>query len=228
MRNRHIVRSYDEELALLRSKVLQMGSLAHSQLGRAVETLKSRDSREAEAIVAGDAPVNHLQQEIDQLTLTMLARRQPMALDLRQIVSALKMASDLERIADYAANIARHTMDLNSVVLQKPVEAIIRMTEDARGMLGDVMTAYQEEDADLAREIWHRDAVIDRAYATFLSDLRDYMKEDAQYAKPLTALLFVSRCCERIGDHIQNLAENVHFIVTGEIYHGTAAAERQP
>jgi phosphate transport system protein len=226
MNGKHIVRSYDEELTLLKSKVLKMGSLAHSQLGRALETLQSRDRHEAMAIVASDAPVNHLQQEIDQLTLAMLARRQPMALDLRQIVSALKMASDLERIADYAANIARHTMDLNSMDMEKPLQGIIRMTEHAKGMLGDVMTAYEEGDATLAREVWHRDDIIDKAYSDFLTHLRDIADAEGRGAKPLTALLFLARCCERIGDHIQNLAENVHFIVTGEIYHGATGTGR--
>jgi len=221
MNDRHIVRSYDEELALLKTNLVEMGRLAHDQLGKAVETLVSRDSSAAEAVVAGDAAINTLQQDIDQLTLSMLARRQPMALDLRNIVSGLKMAADLERVADYAANIARHSMDLNSAEIQNPVEGIIRMAGHARGMLGDVMTAYEERDAELAQDVWHRDQTIDKAYADLLSDLREYMKEESQYAKPFTALLFVARCCERIGDHIQNLAEDVHFIITGETYHGT-------
>jgi phosphate transport system protein len=150
----------------------------------------------------------------------MLARRQPMALDLRNIVSGLKMASDLERIADYSVNIARHSMDLNSADIQKPVEGITRMAEHAKGMLGDVMTAYEKNDPDLAREVWHRDISIDKEYATLFSDLRQFMSEEAQYAKPFMALLLVARCCERIGDHIQNLAEDVYFILTGEVYHG--------
>jgi len=220
MSSKHIVRTYDEELALLKASVLEMGKLSLQQLGRALETVLSRDSSEAEAIMADDAPINALQQAIDQLTLIMLAKRQPMALDLRMIVSGLKMASDLERIADYSANMARHSMELNSVDLQKPVEAIISMTENAKAMLSDVMLAYDKNDPELAREVWHADEYIDKEYSGLLSDLRASMNENAAHVKPFTALLFVARCCERIGDHIQNLAENVHFIITGEMYHG--------
>lgn len=220
MNGRHIVRSYDEELALLKNKVLEMGELAHKQLAKAVDTLVSRDSSAARAIVAGDAPINDLQREIDQLTLNMLAKRQPMALDLRIIVSGLKMAADLERIADYSANIARHSMDLNSANVQKPVEGIIRMAEQAKFMLADVMSAYHQDDPMLAKSVWHGDEKIDSEYAGLLSDLREFMNEEAQQPKSFTALIFVARCCERIGDHIQNLAENVYFIVMGEMYHG--------
>ena len=137
MSSKHIVRSYDEELALLKASVLEMGKLSHRQLSRALETVISRDGSEAEAIMADDAPINTLQEAIDQLTLIMLAKRQPMALDLRLIVSGLKMASDLERIADYSANMAGHSMELNSVDLQEPVEAIIKMAEKAKVMLSE-------------------------------------------------------------------------------------------
>ncbi len=224
MTSRHIVRSYDEELALLKATILEMGKLSHRQLIRALETVISRDSSVAEAIMADDAPIDALQQAIDQLTLMMLAKRQPMALDLRMIVSGLKMASDLERIADYAANMARHSMELNSVDLQKPVEVIIRMVESAKTMLSDVMIAYEKNDAELARKVWHEDVHIDTEYAGLLSDLREFMTSESKHAKPFTALLFVARCCERIGDHIQNLAENVHFIALGETYHGSRSA----
>jgi phosphate transport system protein len=220
MSSKHTVRSYDEELALLKASVLEMGKLSHRQLSRALETVLSRDSSAAEAIMADDTPINALQEAIDQLTLIMLAKRQPMAVDLRFIVSGLRMASDLERIADYAASMARHSMELNSVDLEKPVEAIIRMAEGAKAMLSDVMMAYERKDSELARKVWHEDEGIDAEYSKLLSDLRGYMTEDSEHAKPFTALLFVARCCERIGDHIQNLAENVHFIVTGRMYHG--------
>ena len=185
-----------------------------------METVISRDGSEAEAIMADDAPINTLQEAIDQLTLIMLAKRQPMALDLRLIVSGLKMASDLERIADYSANMAGHSMELNSIDLQEPVEAIVRMAEKAKVMLSNVMLAYDKNDPELARKVWHDDEQIDAEYAGLLSDLREFMSEDAEHAKPFTALLLVARCCERIGDHIQNLAENVYFIITGQMYRG--------
>ena len=220
MNSKHIVRSYDEELDLLKAQVLQMGKMAHRQLTRALETVVSRDSSAAEAIMADDAPIDALQKEIDRLTLAMLAKRQPMALDLRKIVSGIRMASDLERIADYSANIARHSMELNSVDVQKPVESILKMTEKAKTMLSGVMTAYQDGDPELARQVWHEDEAIDQIYARLLKDLRDFMTGEAEHAKPFTALMFVARCCERIGDHIQNLAENVHFIITAHMYHG--------
>jgi phosphate transport system protein len=140
-----------------------------------------------------------------------------MAVDLRNIISGLKIAADLERIADYAANIAKHVIELNSISLDQPVQSIIAMAEVARSMLEDVINAYMETDIERAVEIWHRDSQINQIYGELLGQLRSFMERDSENIKAYTGLLFVARCCERIGDHITNVAESVYFIESGEM-----------
>jgi phosphate transport system protein len=212
----HIVRSYDQELELLMSKISEMGKVAEEQLAKAVEALITKDSRLAVNVIYSDAQVNDLQNTVDGLTVRMLAMRQPMGSDLRHIISALKIAADLERIADYAANIAKNVMDLDHVSLEKPVGLIIRMAELASHMLKDVIDAYRETDVRKAIAVWYRDENINQVYADLLSHLRSYMKADSDYINAYTSLIFTARCCERIGDHIKNVAESVYFITYGE------------
>ena len=212
----HIVRSYDQELDLLISKISEMGKVAEEQLAKAIEALITKDSRLAVNVIYNDAQVNDLQSTVDGLTVRMLAMRQPMGSDLRHIISALKIAADLERIADYAANIAKNVMDLDRVSLEKPVGLIIRMAELASHMLKDVIDAYRETDVRKATAVWHRDEDINRVYADLLSQLRSYMKADSDNINTYTSLIFAARCCERIGDHIKNVAESVFFITNGE------------
>ena len=212
----HIVRSYDQELDLLISKISEMGKVAEEQLAKAIEALITKDSRLAVNVIYTDAQVNDLQSTVDGLTVRMLAMRQPMGSDLRHIISALKIAADLERIADYAANIAKNVMDLDRVSLEKPVGLIIRMAELASHMLKDVIDAYRETDVRKATAVWHRDEDINRVYADLLSQLRSYMKADSDNINAYTSLIFAARCRERIGDHIKNVAESVFFITNGE------------
>jgi phosphate transport system protein len=216
MERQHIVRSYDEELRMLKSKIKDMGLEASAQLRKACQALTSRDNRLVQDTIQGDTNVNLLQEEIDVLTVHLLATRQPMAVDLRNIISGLKIATDLERIADYAKNIAKHVTDLNSISLNKPIESIIAMVEVAQSMLNDVIDAYLHTDLEKAIEVWHRDDEINQIYGELLGQLRSYMEKDSDHIKAYTSLLLVSRCCERIGDHITNVAESVHYIDRGE------------
>lgn len=220
MSARHIVRSYDEELALLKANILDMGKKTQTQMERAISALQRRDLALVSAIVAEDDAVDRLQKEVDRHTIQMLAMRQPMALDLRNIVSGLKMAADLERIADYAVNMARHATELNNNSVEEPLESITRMIQMGIGMLRTVLEAYLEEDPEKAKKVWHQDQEIDEIYFDLLARLRDFMTETPWNAKALSALLLVARCCERIGDHVQNIAESIHYIFTGENYHG--------
>jgi phosphate transport system protein len=212
----HIVRSYDQELELLISKISEMGKVAEEQLAKAIKALITKDSQLAVNVICSDVLVNDLQNAVDRLTVRMLAMRQPMGSDLRHIISALKIAAELERIADYAANIAKNVMDLDHVSLEEPVGRIIRMAELASHMLKDVIGAYQETDAQKAMAVWHRDEDINQVYTDLLSQLRSYMKVDSENTDIYTSLIFTARCCERIGDHIQNIAESVYFITHGE------------
>ncbi|MGD1987068.1 MAG: phosphate signaling complex protein PhoU [Desulfobacterales bacterium] len=221
----HIVRSYDQELDLLQAKLLEMGQFAEEQLRKALEALVSRDNRLAVNVISSDSKVNKLQSEVDRLTVRMLAMRQPMALDLRHIISALRIGVELERVADYAANIGKSVIDLNHVSLEEPVEQIIRMAELTQKMLNEVMHAYRKVNVSQAIAVWKQDEEVNKIYANLLSQLRLYMKEDADNINSYTSLIFVSRSCERIGDHIKNIAECVYYIEKGQEYAALVAAD---
>jgi phosphate transport system protein len=216
MPKKHTVRSYDHELDLLKSKISEMGKVAEEQLAKAIEALITKDSRLAVNVICTDSQVNDLQIAVDRLTVRMLAVRQPMGSDLRHIISALKMAAELERIADYAANIAKNGMHLDHVYLEKPVQLIIRMAQRAIQMLKDVIKAYLELNVPRAIAVWHQDEEINQIYADLLMHLRSYMQADSDNINTYTSLIFTARCCERIGDHIKNVAEGVYFIIHGD------------
>ena len=220
MAKEHTVKAFTQELKLLKAKVFEMAKECEGQLAKALHTLVERDTILARDIIEGDSKINSLQSEVDELAIRILALRQPMARDLRNIVAAQKMAADFERIADYTANIAKHVIDLEKITLHKPIRSIVEMANSALQMLRDVLVAYQELDAEKAAEIWHRDREIDKIYFGLLTQLRTTMIEDSTRVTPSTTLLFMGRCCERIGDHITNVAENVEYIVSGEMYHG--------
>ena len=211
MSTKHIVKSYDEDLDLLKSKLSEMGREAEDQIFQGRSGAFESDGGLADLVIVSDEKVNQLQQEAEELCVRILATRQPMAQDLRTVIAGLKMASELERIADYAANIARHISDLDHHLdLDQPIAAILQMTELAKGMLTDIMDAFANEDVQNAIAVWHRDDQIDSIYADLLSDLRAIMTKDSDNIQSYTGLIFVARCCERIGDHITNIAENVH------------------
>ncbi|CAB1066058.1 Phosphate transport system regulatory protein PhoU [Olavius sp. associated proteobacterium Delta 1] len=216
---KHIVKSYDEDLGLLKSKLLEMGSEVLDQISKATQALLERDGGLAELVIVSDQKVNVCQQEVEELGVRILATRSPVAQDLRVVIAGLKMASELERIADYAANIARHTPDLHHQLdLDQPAAAIMQMAEQAKAMLMDILEAFANGDVRNAIAVWHRDDHIDSVYADLLSDLRARMTEDSENIKSYTGLIFIGRCCERIGDHITNIAENVHYIKHGKTY----------
>jgi phosphate transport system protein len=227
MAKEHIVKAFGQELERLKSKVLEMAGECEGQLAKAAYAVKERDRELAQDIIEGDTRINGLQSEVDELAIRMLALRQPLALDLRNIVAAQKIAADFERIADYAANIAKHVIDLDTDSLHKPTASIVEMTTIALHMVRDVVEAYDELNVDRAIEIWHRDEEIDRIYFALLTQLRTVMIEDPKYVTASTKLLFMGRCCERIGDHITNVAESVHFIVSGKMHHGTPLEYRE-
>lgn len=211
----HIVKSYDHELKNLKFKILEMGTACGYQLSEAVKSLKNRDHELTKKIIAEDAKVNTLQHEVEQMTINLLAMRQPLAIDLRNVIASLKMASDLERIADYAANMARHVNELNSIPLSDSINIIFDMADQALGMLNDVMRAYQELNIEQAAHVWKLDSEINRGYVELIEFLRAMMTEQRGKIREATALLFIGRCCERIGDHIKNIAEHIHYVVTG-------------
>ena len=212
----HIVKSYDSELNRLRAAVVQMGGLAESQLAAAIQAVARRDSDLAGSIVAGDAKVDELQGQVEDFVVRLLALRQPMANDLRQIVGALRIAGELERIADYAANVAKRAIALNQAPIVRPVNAIPRMGAMVQALIKDTLDAYVAGDAAKARAVWERDEEVDELYNSLFRELLTYMMEDPRSISTCTHLLFMAKNIERMGDHTTNVAELIHFMVVGE------------
>jgi phosphate transport system protein len=211
----HIVKSYDEEQRRLLDEILRMGGMAAAQLEAALDVVERRDDKAAERIVANDEAIDAIEQSIDH-DVMRLALRGPLARDLRTIFAALKVAADLERIGDYAANVAKRSTALN---LSPPLPHTRGL--DALGRLAvqqvrDVLDAYRDNDAEAASRVRARDAELDTLYTGLFRELLTYMMEDARAITPCTHLLFMAKNLERIGDHATNIAENVWFLVHGE------------
>ena len=212
----HIIKSYDQELQRLDNTISEMGGMAESQLAAAIDAVAKRDSDLASEVIENDAKVDELEHEVESLVVRLLALRQPMARDLRQIVAALKTATDLERICDYAANVAKRSIVLNQTAPVKPVYALPRMGTLCQGMVKDMLDAYVERDADKALGVWLRDEELDEMYTSLFRELLTYMIEDARNITPCTHLLFMAKNLERIGDHTTNIAETLYFLVHGK------------
>jgi phosphate transport system protein len=215
MPDEHMIKSYDAELHRLSNTIVEMGGLAESQLTMAIESVVERDSQLAARVVEGDAEVDRLEREVDNLGLRVLALRQPVARDLREVFAALKIASDLERICDYAANVAKRSIALAQSPPVQPVHALPRMAQLAQLLVKDVIDAYVAHDADGAYSVWIRDRELDEMYASLFRELLTYMMEDPRSISACTHLLFMAKNIERIGDHATNIAENLYYLVNG-------------
>ena len=223
MSQEHVVKSYDEELRKLNNTITEMGGLAESQLGAAIEAVVERDSELAASVVEGDVRVDQLQRDLDNLALRLLALRQPVARDLREIFAALKIGSDLERICDYAANVAKRSIALDQSPPVQPVYSLPRMARLAQLLVKDVIDAYVARDADKAYAVWMRDEELDATYASLFRELLTYMMEDPRNIGPCSHLLFMAKNIERIGDHATNIAEDLYYLV-----HGTPLTQQRP
>ncbi|MFT5180342.1 MAG: phosphate transport system protein [Alphaproteobacteria bacterium] len=216
----HIVKSFDEELARLSDLISRMGGLAETQLEQSIEALQKRDSTLAEGAIENDRKIDVLHAEVDEMAIRLLALRQPMAGDLRHIVTGLKIAPIVERIGDYAKNVAKRAIALNQMPPVKPLFTIPRMGRMVREMTKDVLDAFADNDVAKAREVWVRDAEVDDMYDSLFRELLTYMMEDPRNITPCTHLLFVARNIERIGDLTTNIAELIHYQVEGVILDG--------
>jgi phosphate transport system protein len=213
----HIVTSYEDELTALDVKVAHMGGLAEQLLGQAFASLATRDPALAERAIAGDRAIDRIERELEETAINMIARRQPMALDLRQIMTAIRIASDLERIGDLAKNTAKRAL---AVSAETPPKSLMggmhHMVEQAMQQLKDVLDAYATRDAAKAVAVWNKDKQIDAMYNSVFRELLTYMMEDPRNIGVCTHLLFGAKNIERIGDHATNIAETVYYLVKGE------------
>ena len=211
----HIVKSYDEEQQRLGHEIQRMGAMSVAQLEAALDVLDRRDDNAAERIVANDDAIDLLEHEISQ-DVMKLALRGPMASDLRIILAALRIASDIERVGDYAANMAKRSIALNASLPLPQIGSLRTMGRMVAQQMRDVLKAYQELDADAAQIVRERDAEIDLQHTTLFRELLTYMMEDPRNITPCTHLLFMAKNLERIGDHATNIAENTWFRVHGD------------
>jgi phosphate transport system protein len=212
----HIVRAFAQELHRLSNLVTQMGGVAESQIAAAVKAVARRDVQLAAQVMQNDQRLDEYERSIDQEAVRLLALRQPMAQDLREIVSALKIASDLERIGDYAANISKRSLALAQAPAAKPVSGIPRMGRLVEEMVKEVLDSYIERDVEKALAAWERDEELDELYTSLFREVLTYMMEDPRNITSCTHILFMAKNLERIGDHATNIAETIHFLVVGE------------
>lgn len=208
--------SFHAELQNLQDEILKAGSLVEKMINEAVNSLKEQDQELATKIVAEDDQVDQLTLAIENQCFRLLALQQPMARDLRAIGTALKISTDLERMADHAVDIARVTLRIGNEPLIKPLLDLPRMSETARQMVRESLLAYVRQDVDLAYTMIKRDDDIDHLYAQIFRELLVYMLEDPRTIPQATQLLFVGLHLERVADHATNLGEWVIYMVTGE------------
>ena len=211
----HIVQSYNAEQQRLTDEIMRMGDMAAAQLEAALDVVERRDDRAAARIVGNDEAIDALEKEVSH-DVMKLALRGPLATDLRIILAAVRIASDIERIGDYAANAAKRSIALNEAPVIGTVHGLAALARIAGEMLRDVLVAYQQRDAARAAQVRARDAELDRLYTALFRELLTYMAEDPRSISSSIHVMFIAKNLERIGDHATNIAENVWFLVHGE------------
>ncbi len=212
----HTVKAFETELRELDQTIVRMGGMVEAQLADAILALMRRDSSLAEMVVGNDRRIDVVNQEIEAAVTRLLALRQPMADDLRAVISALRIAGDLERIGDYAANIAKRTIAINQAPPVRPVSGIPRMGRLVQQLIKDTLDAYADRDADKAEVTRRRDEEVDEMYTSLFRELLTYMMEDPRNITSCTHILFIAKNIERMGDHATNVAELVYYIATGK------------
>ncbi|MBU6498031.1 MAG: phosphate signaling complex protein PhoU [Rhodospirillales bacterium] len=212
----HIVKSFEQELKRLRVLITEMGGMVESQVAMASRAMIEKDAALASRTVEFDPKVDAMEREVEQYVIRLLALRQPMAQDLRVIVASLKITGDLERIGDYAANVAKRSLVLDQFSLPYTLTGLAHMSELVQENLKRVIDAFGEDDTEKALHVWRSDEVIDQIYNALFRELITYMMEDPRNITPCTHLLFIAKNLERIGDHATNIAETVYYAVTGQ------------
>ena len=213
----HIVKAYDRDLEALGRRIAEMGGIAEKMLAEAMDALASFDVDLAQKVVDVDPRLDALQREIEESAIHTIARRQPLAVDLRECVAAIRVSGDLERIGDLAKNIARRTLKIAAEArVPRAIVGLKSMHDLAAMQLKDVLDAYAQRDVERARAVWMNDADLDALEDSVFRDLLTFMMEDPRNISFCTHLLFCSKNLERIGDHTTNIAETVVYVVTGE------------
>jgi phosphate transport system protein len=215
MAEQHTVKAFDNEITQLRGLIAEMGGLAETAIANAIEALIRHDEDLAQTVVSGDAKLDALEAEVDQLAVRIIALRAPMADDLRDVIAALKISGVVERIGDYAKNIAKRVGEIERQKKMEPLTLIPAMAEIAQSMVRDVLNAYAARDQHLAVQVVERDEKLDNFYNSIFRNLVAHMMESPATISSAAQLLFVARNLERIGDHATNVAEMVYYAETG-------------
>jgi len=212
----HIVKAYDDELNTLHELIHHMGEMTVKQIENAIESIVKRDEKLAHHVIDHDYEINLLEIKVDELAVRILALRQPVAFDLRMVVAALKISNQVERIADYATNIAKRTLmliDMPHLPLIENLPALVRIP---KRMFERALVAFATNDLNLALNVWHMDREVDELFNAYLTELFNAMISDPKNVGPCTQLLFAAKNIERIGDQSTNIAEAVYTLVTGK------------
>jgi phosphate transport system protein len=213
----HTTRAFDVDLGELSLKIEEMAHLDLRQIAEAIDALEKRDVALAQLVISADDRVDALQRDIEEKAVSTIARRQPVAVDLREIVGAIRISNDLERIGDLAKNIAKRTLPLQDAFPPTPVILQVRhMAELVLAQLSGVLQSYGKRDVQLALEVWRKDQEIDNLHNSLFRELLTYMMENPRNITFSTHVLFCSKNIERMGDHATNIAETVYYIVLGQ------------
>jgi phosphate transport system protein len=212
----HTIRAFDTDLRQLAGKIAEMGRLDAEQISNAIEALIKRDVALAKQVIAQDDRVDELQREIEEKAIATIARRQPMAVDLREIVGALRISNDLERVGDLAENIAKRALLVTEEFrIQEIALQLQHMGDLVRDQLASVLRSYEHRDVALALDVWRKDQEIDALNTSLFRELLTYMMEDPRNITFCSHMLFCAKNIERAGDHATNIAETVYYIVEG-------------
>ena len=216
MMNEHTAKAFDVDLQELGRMVAEMGGLAEKQIADSVAALSKRDAERAKRVVANDASIDALQSEIEEKAILTIARRQPMAVDLREVVGALRVANDLERIGDLAKNIGKRVLALTGEFpSQKLIRGVEHMTSLVLAQIKQVLDSYAEHDMEKAMTVWRSDEEIDAICTSLFRELLTYMMEDPRNITFCIHLMFCAKNIERMGDHATNIAETVYYMIEG-------------
>jgi phosphate transport system protein len=213
----HTVTAFDSELNELQAIIAEMGGIAEKMQSEAIDAMSRQDTRLAQSIILQDQRLDALQREVEEKAILTIARRQPMAVDLRDVIATIRIANDLERVGDLVKNMAKRILAMEGhFPPQKLLAGIHHMSLMALGQFKAVIDAYTMRDAQAALAVWQRDGEIDNLYNSVFRELLTYMMEDPRNIGFCTHLLFGAKNVERIGDHATNIAETVYYLVTGQ------------
>ena len=216
MNHSHIMTVYDEELKFLSRRISEMGGMAEQMASDAVRALVTADAALAQRVISDDAVLDAIEREVTDKAILTIARRQPVAADLREIMGAIRIASDLERVGDLGKNTAKRVIAVQQSGVPRPLaRGIEHLSELALAQLKDVLDVYATRLAEKAQAIRDRDEEIDAMYTSLFREMLTYMMEDPRNITPCTHLLFCAKNIERIGDHATNIAETIYYMTTG-------------